>query len=278
MQLSKSSIYTIVAVVFAFLLAVVPVTDEVGENYIDASFKRALVSFAVARGLNGVISVAQGTEVAVQPAGVGINFSPGEILDPVNDLIERFSWVMLLATSSLGVQKVLLSMSAWHGLLLALLLMTVLVVVSHVFLKSERLRAAFARVFLFLLILRFMMPAIAIGNNWVYETFLQSDYLEATAELQTAQQEIGSINRSTQSTVPSESSGFVDKARGLYKQVVENVDIEKRFEQYKIAASSISENAIQLIVVFIMQTIVFPLIFLSIVFGVVRRLTRWGSS
>ena len=93
------------------LLAVLPVADEVGAGHVDAALKRALLGYAVARGLNGAISVAQGTEGAVQPAGVGVNFAPGEILDPINDLVERFSWIMMLAASSLGVQKVLLAMS-----------------------------------------------------------------------------------------------------------------------------------------------------------------------
>ena len=113
-QLTQSRLI-LFAVILGSLLALIPTTDTVGAAYVDTAFKRALLGFAVARGLNGVISVAQGTEVAIQPAGVGVSFTPGEILDPVNDLVERFSWIMLLATSSLGVQKVLLSMSAWQG-------------------------------------------------------------------------------------------------------------------------------------------------------------------
>jgi hypothetical protein len=34
-------------------------------------------------------------------------------LDPVNDLVERFSWVMMAATVSLGIQNVLLDISTW---------------------------------------------------------------------------------------------------------------------------------------------------------------------
>lgn len=79
------------------------VLDDVGRETAEQAFSRALVTFAIARTLNGVISVAQGTEVAVEPAGVGVNFAPGEVLDPINDLVERFSSVMLVATSVLGV-------------------------------------------------------------------------------------------------------------------------------------------------------------------------------
>jgi hypothetical protein len=56
--------------------------DTVATQQVDAGLKRALVSFATARALNAVISVAQGTEVSVQPLGVGLNFAPGQISTP----------------------------------------------------------------------------------------------------------------------------------------------------------------------------------------------------
>jgi hypothetical protein len=81
--------------------------DRLAESRTRTAFESALVTFAVARTLNGVISVAQGTELAFQPAGVGVVLTAGEILDPLNDLIEQFSWLTLLAATSLGVQVVL---------------------------------------------------------------------------------------------------------------------------------------------------------------------------
>lgn len=59
----------------------------------DAGLKRALVSFATARALNGVISVAQGTELTLQPAGVGATLAPGQLLDPGTNLV----WQQFLA-------------------------------------------------------------------------------------------------------------------------------------------------------------------------------------
>jgi len=77
---------------------------------------RAAYTFALVKGLNGMISVIQGTEVAVSPAGIGLKLSVGEIVDPINDLAERFSWVMLVSTTSLGIQRVLMEMRNWLGL------------------------------------------------------------------------------------------------------------------------------------------------------------------
>ena len=292
--------FALVAVVG--LMAVLPVADDIGAGHVDDAFRRALLGYAVARGLNGAISVAQGTEVAVQPAGIGVNFAPGEILDPINDLVERFSWIMMLAASSLGVQKVLLMMSGWAGLA------AVLIAVGTLWLLALGLRGArgpsneldagragrFAlpaatvrvagRVFLFLAVLRFVMPLVAIGNDWAYRTFLETDYVEASAALERARVTLGELEAQG-GLVPvpdggdevgddTDGPGLLDRARSLYRGALAGVDVEARLDRYAAAAESVSENTIRLIVVFVMQTVVFPLLFLFVLWGVLKRIVR----
>lgn len=274
MSLPTRTMLVITLTVLATALALFQWTDELGQLHIDSAFRRALLAFAIARGLNGVISVAQGTEIAVQPAGVGVSFTPGEILDPINDLVERFSWIMMLATSSLGIQKVLLSMSSWQGLLIALALCASLVVISQLVKSMAAWRHIFRRLFLFVLILRFMMPAVSIANDWVYRTFLEQDYVSASASLEEAQRTIGEIN---ERVIPAETeapTGIIDRARRAYEQALDQIDIDKRLDEYRAAAEAISENTIRLVVVFLMQTLVFPLIFLFVILGILKRITR----
>ena len=68
--------------------------------------------------------------------------------------------------------------------------------------------------------------------------------------------------------------GFFDRARAGWRQALASVDIDARLEQYRVAAESISENTIRLIVVFVMQSVVFPLLFLYVVWGLLRRIAR----
>ena len=103
--------------------------DSAGRSYTEQGFKRALVTYGIARGLNGVISVAQGTEVSLHPAGMGVTLTPGQILDPVNDLIERFSWIMLASSSSLGMQRMLIDIASWPGFSLLLGSLSIVVVI-----------------------------------------------------------------------------------------------------------------------------------------------------
>jgi hypothetical protein len=80
--------------------------DQQTEAHIEQTMTRAQYTFAAARDINALVSMIQGTAIAVSPAGVGLTLSIGEALDPVNDLIERFSWIMLVSTVSLGLQWV----------------------------------------------------------------------------------------------------------------------------------------------------------------------------
>ncbi|MFT4728681.1 MAG: hypothetical protein ACI9UN_003193 [Granulosicoccus sp.] len=274
LKFNTRRIILVSAVVISVLFALLPTTDTIGQSHVDTAFKRALVGYALARGLNGVISVAQGTEVAIQPAGVGVNFTPGQILDPVNDLVERFSWIMMLASSSLGIQKVLLSMSAWKGLLIAVVITGLLLLLSLFWRKLGGIRWVLQRLFLFVLLLRFMMPVFIVANDWMYRTFLEGDYIEAAASLEQAQLSIGEINEEVMAGHTSKPSTFLERAKAVYDSALANVDIDRRLEEYRLAAESISENTIKLVVVFLMQTLVFPLLFMFILMGVIRRLTR----
>lgn len=55
----------LLAVLFVVALSWLPSISTEANAYVDQALKNSLVTFASARALNGVISVVQGTEVAV---------------------------------------------------------------------------------------------------------------------------------------------------------------------------------------------------------------------
>lgn len=238
--------------------------DRVGMGYTESGFKRALVTFAVARSLNGVISVAQGTEVAVQPAGVGINFTPGEILDPVNDLIERFSWVMLASTTSLGLQKVLLEIFSspyFSYLLVGFMVLTLF------FLWYRRdgwgpLRQFLFRATLLLLVLRFAVPVVALGSELLFSTFLHPQYEASTQEIERARDAIGKVNRTHGAAALPQDDSMLGRVREWYQSTRGQLDLDASLQSYKRAAAKVSEQLIQLIVIFVLQTVLLPLLFI----------------
>ncbi|MCW8904155.1 hypothetical protein [Sedimenticola sp.] len=252
--------------------------DRIGHEQTEAGFKRALLVFAVSRGLNGVISVAQGTEVAVEPVGIGLNFKPGEILDPINDLVERFSWVMLASSASFGIQRVLLDVMAspWLTYTTVGAVLALLLVIWRP--GGRRLGAVgrlVCRLALVLLILRFSIILIAIGGERFYQAFLEPQYSESREQLERAAGNLGEVNSELQPNLPQAADeSLLDQARRVYNSAAKAVDVDARMAAFSRAAADISEHAINMIVVFLMQTVLFPLVSLWLLWQLLKRVLR----
>ncbi len=276
----KKIAWTVVAVV-AVGLALTGFADDTSDTYADEAFKRALVTFAVARSLNGVISVAQGTEVAVEPGGVGVNLTVGQILDPINDLIEQFSSVMLVATTSLGLQNILLGMAGWWGVTVVLVAAALFLVLSAWWPggAKESTTALAMKLFLITVFLRFALPALIIGTHIVFAAFLEEEHDSATAVLEATSSQIEEFNQQdTASDVVTEDQSWMTRLSDMIDSSLEQLDVSGRIERLKASASSASEQIVRLIVIFVLQTIILPLVFLWLLVeglkGIAGRATR----
>lgn len=248
--------------------------DNASSAYTESGLKRTLLTYAVVRGLNGVISVAQGTEVAIEPAGIGLTFTPGQILDPVNDLIERFSWVVLVSGTSLGIQELLLSVSAWFWFKLAVSLSLGAAVVT-IWLSGSRANwftSFITRLSLVLLVSRVCVPLVSFSNEVIYRNFLEPRYTASSEQLRRTSFALSELNRDARDQVnqAEENGSLIDSAKRLYRSAADRVNIEARMDALKHAAENISEHTINLIVIFVTQTILLPLLFLWLFVQLIR--------
>jgi hypothetical protein len=268
-----------IAAGLSIALSITGVADRLGEHYADEAFSRALVTFAAARTLNGVISVAQGTELAVEPAGVGVIFSLGQILDPINDLVERFSTVMLVATTSLGLQNVLLDMTAWWGVSGVLLLAASLLLLSLWWpgQGSSRWSSLALRFFLVTVFLRFAVPLLIIATNLVFDNFLAAEQQAAVTALENTRSEIEAVNQA--SAVPEDQSdSMVERLNNWLDRSMESMNVEAQLEDLATRVSQSTEHIINLIVIFIFQTILLPLASLWLLVEGLKSLGRRGAN
>lgn len=253
----------------AVLLAHAGWLDAAGGHYTERGFQRALVTFAVTRGLNGVISIVQGTEFSLEPGGVGVNLAPGQVLDPVNDLVERFSWLMLASTTSLGMQRLLLDIFITPLVTWLLTFFAVAAFVSLVRLRGSRAGIVLLRLTLVLIVLRFAAPVSAMLGEGGYALFLSERYETASQSLEQVTEQI----RETGRVSPAGEQGVMDRARQFYDAIAEfdGAAYARRFEQ---VAETAALDVINLTVVFLAQTLVFPLLFLWGVWLLLRALMR----
>ena len=237
--------------------------DSAAMRGADAGLKRALLSFATARALNAVISVAQGTEVSLQPAGMGVILSPGQVLDPVNDLVEQFSHLMLAASVAFGVQKVLISIGGYW--LLSLLLTAAALVWAWFHFRQQAAPAWPARLLVIVLMLRFAVPAVTIGSELLFEKFLAADYNSSQQVITATPAQVAKL----EAPLPQAAAeaGLVDRIRGWWSQ---DVDLQARFDALRQAAEEAIEHIVALIVIFLLQTVVIPLLLLAALYAIAR--------
>ena len=261
-MLKKRILWTVL-IVLAVAGALTGHIDRASEAQAENALRNALVTFAVARTLNGVISAAQGTEVALEPGGVGVVLSVGEVLDPINDLIERFSAVMLVAASSLGLQALLLNITGWWGV------SAFLVAAAAAFLVTiwapESAAADYAtpalRVLLIGLFVRFAVPLLIVGTTLVSDAFLVPEQKAATAILETTTADIEELNQETQAASTTDQS-LMDRLGEIIDNSLESIQVRERLTLLKDSAARASEHIVSLIAIFVLQTIILPLVFL----------------
>ncbi|GAA0206675.1 hypothetical protein GCM10009123_12650 [Kangiella japonica] len=262
----------ILGLLISGLLAGSKAVDHYGEQYTDQALERSLIAFAIARGLNGLISMAQEAEIAMQPAGIGLTLSPGEILDPINDLIERFSLVMLVTASALGIQKLMLSIGAWdyfNYLIIAFWAFAAGYLLFKHF-KQRQANPLILKVALFLVLVRFATPIMALGSEALYQGFLANNYKEASQGLQQTEATIRQ-NTPDDVTGDEELSGL-EKTKRWFSDAADQLNLKKQIASYQEAAEQASQSVIQLITVFIVQNILFPLLFIWLFLKLGRHL------
>ncbi|MFT4675982.1 MAG: hypothetical protein ACI9K8_001727 [Reinekea sp.] len=91
-------------IAIALVVNWLPYWDAQAQAYLSDTITSNAILFGVVRALNAIVSVVQSAQVGVGVASLGI----GEIFDPVNDLIERFSGLLLITLTALGIQQVIL--------------------------------------------------------------------------------------------------------------------------------------------------------------------------
>jgi len=239
--------------------------DQAARDQLDSSFRSAMGTFVVARGMNATISVFQGTEVAIEPGGVGIILTPGQILDPINDLIERFSWVVLAAGTSLGAQILLLEFGSSSIARVMLLLAGSILLLSAWTSILDRLswRHILVKASVLILFLRFLIPVVVLANETLYSSFLESSYSESYNALEDVKADVDEFQNQEGATLPEDADdGLLNSISRLYERTTQSMNIAARYREFAERIEAGVDHIIRIIAIYALQTLVFPLLFL----------------
>jgi hypothetical protein len=221
--------------------------DAVAQDYVNSGLKRALVTFASARALNAVISLAQGTSVSIQ-VGAGVSAHPAAVLDPLDDLVEQFSTIMLVATLSFAAQHLLITLvGSWP---LAALLTLVLLAWGGFIWRERQAPAWLKKVALGLVFLIFAVPIASVASEATYRLLMANEYENAQAQIKVL---------APGEAVVSADEDLSQKLKRIWSQ---STDIKKQVDELTTQANATVEHIIRLAALFIIQTVVLPLFFM----------------
>lgn len=225
--------FLVASILLLVVVSWVGVLDRASGDYVEGSFKKALVAFGTARAINGAISVAQSTTVSVG-AVTEAEVSPGEILDPINDLVEDYSSVMKAAIVSLVIQKTLLAVVS-ETVFKVLLTLSGLALIASVLLKFSASVNFLFKIFATLIFLRFILVAVVLLNGFVNQAFIDEHSDEAMGQL-----EVVSGNLKPGGAVDSDSaeSSPGDELAELQREVAKaRSDLQELTVQLEVARS-----------------------------------------
>lgn len=237
---------------YAWLIALVAlpalgwlgILDRVSAAQVDGSITTAGLVYGTARGINALVSLLQGTEVNA----FLLTFSIGEVLDPINDLIERFSQVILIALGSLALQKILLvlvSDTLFNALLTILALATGLALVPGKSTSANYL----LRAFLVVAFVRFSLALVVLANSWVDKTFLQDADAQRHIAMEQFQGELREIdNLSSTGASADEGIRQLDLELALLQQEglqlrAESDELQREIDSAKLALGRLKADA-----------------------------------
>ena len=262
-KMARATIGVLIAVLLFFSAGVrLPILDSKTDAYFSEAITSAGVAYATCRIINASVSVVKGSSLNLEPAGIGVTLAVGQALDPIDDMTERVSDVLVTAITSLGVQKLAFEI----GVSIAPQLLAVFLLIFSILIMFEPeriapLRKTLMRLMFFVLIARFALPISAMANNYLQDHFFSEKISGANQELALGASELDKL---LQFSLPK-----VDGVLGTIKNNA--AFIQQKSVEFKDAivatvsnAGNIIENLLKLaflyVGIFLIQVIALPML------------------
>jgi len=262
-KIIKSSIGITVAIFLLFSSGLrLPFLDKTTDVYFREAISKAGVAYATCRVINASVSIIKDSHLQLEPAGVGISLAVGQALDPIDDMTERLSDVLVTAIASLGIQKLIYEMSV--SLVPSVLSILLFLFSVLVWFKNERiqyLQKFIVRFSVIIIIARFCLPVSSFANEFIQQHFFAEQISEARENLALG---TADLDRLKEYSLP-ESDGILDtisSSSSFLKR--KSIELKDALATTVSNMGSIVENLLTLtflyVGIFLIQVIILPLL------------------
>ena len=148
-----------------------PANQTYAKRYLNESIVLSASTYATCRVINGGVSSLQESSISISPWGVGLEYEAGQILDPINDAVERLSEACVHSMALLGAQRIVLGIINQYGIFPFYFALFVFLGLS-LWGKGSRFARLSGRVALILLLVRISTPVLCfLGTSLNHQYF-----------------------------------------------------------------------------------------------------------
>lgn len=245
--------------------------DARAEAYVDRALVQAGAAYIGTRVLDRLFALAADIQIDL----LLVQGRPGQIFDPLRDLLDRFSAVVLVALGSLTLQKILLQVSGDVALAFfasAALAMLLLAVVAGRRRIAHPLWSAAGLLLGTAVFLRLLLPLAAVAVAEVSERVLAE---RQQAALTTVEGAAGRVGIDLELTVDAPA----DAGASLGQSVRELKDAAQELRSVDEGwLRSLFDAFIDLVAVFVIETVIAPVVVLFLLWRLWRRLAAAGGT
>ncbi len=259
------------------LLSFTPWLDSYADAAIGSALSSTLKLFASVRGVDAIVSAAEGTELSIAPVGVGVTFAPGELIEPIDDLVERLGDVLLWVLTLLGVEK--LSLGLLGSGSVRLLSGTIFLAASAfiIWWPAQRLPARVRTLLVMLILIRIGLPLTAISSEALAQHVVYARTASAESALVSVAQQIEqdqveqnalveapappTINNVEQNLLEKLNTA-VDDLGSAMNEMRNRLDLQASMEQLSQRMEETVNHVVDLLALVTLRALLFPALFL----------------
>lgn len=262
-KLIGSSIGIVISVLLFFSSDLkIPVMDSMTDEYFNEAITKAGLAYATCRVINASVSIIKDSSLQLEPAGIGVSLAVGQALDPIDDMTERLSDVLVTAITSLGVQKIAYEISV--SVAPRILSIFVFVLSILVWFEHERINFFKRTVtwFIFLIIsARFCLPLSSVADDYLHKHFFDAQISEANKKLAIASTEIEKLKDFSLPEIDGVLSSIKNSASFIKQK---SIELKNALAVTVHNAGDIIENLLKLtflyVGIFLIQVVILPLL------------------
>ncbi len=270
-----ATIGVVLSVVLFFSSGVqIPILDSTADTYFRDSISKAGASYGVCRVINATVSIIKESSVELEPAGVGLSLAVGQAVDPINDMVERLSDVLVMSITSLGVQKLTYEICltlAPQVLAFFLIVFSILTLFQGD--RIFKLQRLILSILVIVSIARFCLPVSSMANQFLQDHFFEQKIVEANSELARG---IADLDKLKDVALPKYDGviGTIENSASYLKQ--KSIDFKNAIavtiENRDIIVENLLELTFLYVGIFIVQVLVLPLLIFWFLIKVVNSL------